>query len=472
MRISTKEDTVLTGEPENPGTKLAPQPNSKAWKAHELTSFRFAFVFFALYNSNLILEWFAEYFGNWIHVFQTVSDSYRAVWHQMVLYAAKCINFQGDISDTPWAPGDNAHGWLRLLCIFAITTIAGVIWNYLDRKRNNYATLNEWFRLLLRLSLSYWLLVYGIGKLNQFPEPVAGLLARPIGDLTPASLLWLFMGSSKIYCCFAAFAEIVPALFLLSRRLTLVGAVLAAAAMTNVFVLNVAYDVTVKQWACFMLISAFALIAPDLPGLWQFLVLNKQASKTRSLVFTQRVWLNTILVLLPALVALHAVFVETSKGLESIVARKFSLPLKGAWKSSSFKIDGMRIDQFEKEGWQRISFDYRNIIEIAGNDGSNKAYFCKLSNDRKSLTIGKVKNPEGWARGRNAYWEPQWLEKNVFAVHEPTNDTLFLAGHFQQHAIEASFQRLDELRTPLLGHMTSWLSKKIERNLTRAPQPE
>jgi hypothetical protein len=101
---------------------------------------------------------------------------------------------------------------------------------------------------------------------RRFPGPDSRRLPllAPFGDLAPTAVLWSFMGSSTLYTVFTGLVETMGAVLMFVPRLTTIGALICAAALANVFMLNVSYDVVVKQYAFHLLLMSVFLIGPDL----------------------------------------------------------------------------------------------------------------------------------------------------------------------------------------------------------------
>ncbi|KAB8333659.1 hypothetical protein SD80_012035 [Scytonema tolypothrichoides VB-61278] len=100
-------------------------------------------------------------------------------------------------------------------------------------------------------------------------------MVQPLGELSPMGLLWAFMGYSEPYTVFTGLVELAGGLLLLSRRTTLLGALVCAVAMSQVLMLNLSYDVPVKLSSAHLLAMALVLIVPELPRLLNFFVLNR-----------------------------------------------------------------------------------------------------------------------------------------------------------------------------------------------------
>ena len=106
-------------------------------------------------------------------------------------------------------------------------------------------------RVLVRFFLCEMLLGYGFAKVFplQFAQPSSFRLAQQLGDMSPMGLLWTFMGYSPSYQMFTGAVEVLAGLLLTTRRTTLLGALVALAAMTHVFALNMCFDVPVKLYS-------------------------------------------------------------------------------------------------------------------------------------------------------------------------------------------------------------------------------
>jgi hypothetical protein len=77
---------------------------------------------------------------------------------------------------------------------------------------------------------------------------------------------------------FCGIVEVVGALLLVWRRTTILGALISSAALLNVVVLNVSYDIGVKLYSLHLLLMAAFLLAPDLKPLIQMSVLQQRGT--------------------------------------------------------------------------------------------------------------------------------------------------------------------------------------------------
>jgi hypothetical protein len=129
---------------------------------------------------------------------------------------------------------------------------------------------------LIRYFLACVLLFYGIVKVmaTQFPHMMANMDARFI-ELNPMRVAWTFFGYSRGYQMFLGWGEMLPAILLLFRRTTLLGAIVAAIVMLNVFFINVFFEVCLKLNSGLYFGLAMFLVLQHTSRLWNFFFSNK-----------------------------------------------------------------------------------------------------------------------------------------------------------------------------------------------------
>jgi hypothetical protein len=124
------------------------------------------------------------------------------------------------------------------------------------------------------------MLGYGAQKIFvvQFAPISSSLLTMmqiPLGQITPMSLLWRFMGASTPYTIFGGAMEFLGGFLLFFRRTATLGALILIPVMANVAIMNVSYDVMVKIPSTVYVLMALVLIAPQLERIADVLVLNR-----------------------------------------------------------------------------------------------------------------------------------------------------------------------------------------------------
>jgi uncharacterized membrane protein YphA (DoxX/SURF4 family) len=240
------------------------------WSRLELAAFRFAFAYALLF--------FPIQAVSRLPLFTWVDDLWNGAWACIVPWVARhVLGITRGFPDTTDGLGDFRYSYARVACVALFATVVAVVWTILDRSARDHRRLREWLEVLLRYGLANAMLVYGLGKVfeHQFSGPSLELLAQPYGDQSAQDVLWHFMGVSRPYTIFGGLAECAGGLLLLDRRTTTLGALVVAAVMTNVVMLDFSYDVPVKLYASHLLVMALFLASTDARRLANVLVLRR-----------------------------------------------------------------------------------------------------------------------------------------------------------------------------------------------------
>jgi len=211
-----------------------------------------------------------------------VSGLYMARWREFWLWATVHI-FQVTGPEATYVPtpsGDTTLHYVQQAMFVGIALIGTLVWSMLDRRRIEYRELHAWVRLLVRYALALILFSYGFSKIfpQQFTPLSFARLMEPYGEFSPMGALWAFMSASRPYAAFSGAIEVIAGALLLFRRTTTLGAMVAAAAMTNVVALNFSYDVPVKIYSTNILLMAVFLLLPDVRRLADVLVFNRSTA--------------------------------------------------------------------------------------------------------------------------------------------------------------------------------------------------
>lgn len=211
-------------------------------------------------------------------------------WVAASLFGTEIRFVTGDSSDTTYDCG--------IIATHVVLAAAGtILWSMLGRKQAAYPRLFDVYSTALRVGLSTALLIYGFNKIYalQMPAPSLFKLSTPLGNLTPMELLWSFMGASPAYQMMAGWLEFIPGVLLLFRRTQLIGALLAAGVLLNVWLMNLCYGVCVKNISLHLLIIAVLIALPDASRLVRFFVWQ-QPVEPRSLTAPWKsAWLHRLL---------------------------------------------------------------------------------------------------------------------------------------------------------------------------------
>jgi uncharacterized membrane protein YphA (DoxX/SURF4 family) len=383
------------------------------WSLIRLVAVRFAVVYFPLFWFVLIPFPLVRHAVPWVG--------------KHILHLGRDILAFGNI--------DTTYTYLRSFFCFLLATAASAIWTALDRQRANYEMLHRWLRFFVRTMLVCAMSLYGWDKVFHFQmgTPSQSTLLEPIGQMSPFTLFWTFMGVSHSYEMFAGLVEVVPALLLIVPRFTTLGALICATVMTNVFVINLSYDVPVKIVSSHLLAMAWVLLLPDLPRLAKLLVLNRATEPAIHASLTNRNWINRAALVLPALAFLIGLAIGLHKFVGSVViARERAAEdqsLKGAWTVEEFAEDS-RFSQpmlTHNPRWQMLFFENPRRAILQSTDGSRTYLKLNLDSLKKEFSLSDSDNPN---------WKAQ------FAFEKPETDSLNLHGSENGHFIRAKLHRV------------------------------
>jgi hypothetical protein len=162
-----------------------------------------------------------------------------------------------------------------LAAVVFIVAAATTIWSVLDHRRPAYPSLNRWLRLYARYALALVMLTYAVVKIvpTQFGYLTPGDLIRPLGQINRFWVLWNFMVVSTSYTVFTGLVELLGCVLLFFRRTSLLGALLLAGALVNVFAMDLAYDVLgAAMVAGTLIVLVTIVVGPYLAPLFRVLV--------------------------------------------------------------------------------------------------------------------------------------------------------------------------------------------------------
>ena len=167
---------------------------------------------------------------------------------------------------------DTALGWTALLLVAVASLFLAIAWSAVDANRNHDRSFAIWSRYILRLALALVMIRYGVFKIFplQMSRPSLAVLNEPLGQTSPMTLLWTLVGLSPAYQISSGILEAMSGFLLLFKRTAPVGALLGFIVMAHVTLLNLCFDVPVKQGALLISLALIVVIAPDIPTLLRF----------------------------------------------------------------------------------------------------------------------------------------------------------------------------------------------------------
>jgi uncharacterized membrane protein YphA (DoxX/SURF4 family) len=395
-----------------------------AWPLPLRIVFRFVFAYLVFYLPSVVF--------NAIPAFETESDPYTKLCDPMVLWAGKHV-FGVEITIRPAGSGDTTWNYVQVFCFAVLAAVITVIWSALDSRRPNYRRLNAWLRVAIRFCLAMTMFIYGAVKVikSQFPDPSLDRLMRSYGDSSPMGLLWTFMGFSEGYNFFAGSGELLGGILLMTRRTTLLGALVSLGVMGHVAVLNMCYDVPVKLLSLHLVALAILLILPDAQRLADFFLFNRSAPPADHPRLFRWRWANVAggvlgMLLLGAFLVWSLKEARDSRNRFASAERS---PLYGIWSVEEFALDGQSRPPLTTDGlrWRRVVFDNPRFIVVHLMNDSRAFYRFQLNEEGRSfeLSIGRPEN----------------LQSFAFTYERPETDVLQIAGSLAGQKISARLRR-------------------------------
>jgi uncharacterized membrane protein YphA (DoxX/SURF4 family) len=389
------------------------------WSLATRIAFRFVFSYFTLYYFLPTLIYRNSFLG----------EMYSELWDSLVVQANEAVVHLPD--QLVFESGSSAYGWVRILCYLALAGAATVVWSVLDRRRVESARLHPWFRLVMRYLLAGAMIQYGAIKVipsQMIAPPPLGVLQQRIGDIFPNHLLWWTVGASPPFETATGLAELLGGVLLLLPRTTLLGAVISAANMLLVFLLNMCYDVPVKLPSLHFLIMALILAAPDLRRLVDVFLFNRRVERSRVPPLFQRKWLDRVPHILLFLFGLSSI----KSGLELSAERYKQFhpprpPLYGLWTVEGFTRDGKDVPLYtEPDRWRLVMFLKPGSLRVEQMAGSWKAYELDLDTEKKRMTLGP--------------------SRETFSFQQPEKGVLILDGQLEGRRVRAKLRKAPLIR--------------------------
>ncbi|PYR79870.1 MAG: hypothetical protein DMF87_10220 [Acidobacteria bacterium] len=319
-----------------------------------------------------------------------------------------------------FVPGNSADTlfyWVQTFWIFCVALVAAAIWVRLKPD-----TAGRTFKIFLRFALAAQMFYFGMAKIipTQFVPPALTTLVQPIGNAPLSTLLWIFMGASLPYQIFTGLAEVLAGLLLIWPRTATIGALIALVDMIQVFALNMAYDVGLKQISFHFIVMALLLVA------WRP---------------EPRRWRAQIAVGLYLLAMFTLLQVRQWHAPEGPAHPRSAL--YGIWDIEELSIDGdvhpAVLNDYDRR-WRRAIFDFPGRMAFQRTDDSLARYDVSIDEGERRLTLMK-----------GATW------KAPFTFERPADDQLILNGTMDGHAIRMRLSLVGLDAFPLLNSRFRWV---------------
>jgi len=342
--------------------------------------------------------------------------------------------FGVDARFQPGNSGDTQFYWVQTFWIFCASAITAAAWAWRDRNRVHRPTLSGWFRVFIRFALAAQMFYFGMAKIipTQFVPPALTTLVQPIGSMPLSTLLWVFMGASTPYQVFTGCAEIAAGILLVPPRTATIGALIALADMIQVFALNMAYDVGLKQLSFHFIVMGLLVLAPDLRRLVTALVRTEERRHVAQVGFGVYLLATFTLLQIPRWNSPDGPAHPRS-------------PLYGIWEIDELTVDAQIqpavLNDYDRR-WRRAIFDYSDRMAFQRTDDSLARYGVSIDTTSRTLTLSK---------GSSRSWHAN------FSFERPSDGELILDGMMDGHSIRLHLSLVGLDTFPLLNSRFRWV---------------
>ncbi|MGA8878457.1 MAG: DoxX family protein [Candidatus Korobacteraceae bacterium] len=433
-----------------PGIQLQAEPGTAPaarWSLATRIAFRFCFIYFGLY---CLLTQISTSLVPLPNV-DIPDPSTFPPMHQIVTWTA--VHLFGVTKPLVYfsGSGDKIFDWVLLFVMVVFTAIATAIWSIVDRRRENYISMHKWFRLVIRICLAGQMFAYGWAKAVplQMPFPYLTKLVEPYGNFSHMGVLWASIGASPAYEIFAGCAEMLGGLLLIVPRTTTLGALVCLADMTQVFMLNMTYDVPVKLLSFHLILLSLFLLAPDLQRLANIFFLNRAAGPSMQPPLFRSARSNRIAVAVQVLIGIWLMGMNAYgswSGWHMYGGGRTKSALYGIWDVDQMTIDGqVRSPLLSDYGrWRRVVFDFPTLASFQRMDDSFARYGVKIDVNSNGLVLTKS-DAKDW--------------KANLAFQRPTPDQLILDGQMDGHKVRMQLRLFDREKFLLISRGFHWVQE-------------
>ncbi|MEM7481679.1 MAG: hypothetical protein AAF481_10940 [Acidobacteriota bacterium] len=380
------------------------------------------------------------------------------------------LGIDGEIFIGRTGSGDTTADYIRILYLVVGALVGALIGSWLARRRSAPPAVGRGFAIAIRFYLAFYMLDYGLSKVIpvQFIQPPLERLLRPLGETSPMGLVWTFMGVSPAYTIFSGLGESLAGILLLFRRTATLGALVAAVVMTNVVMLNFAYDVPVKLFSSHLLAMAGFLMWRDRRRLiavfWGRGAVPAPEPAPPLLPATgwsARVprWLA------PSAVALFALWLIGTNlygawSLHHSFGNARQKPaIWGIHEVEDFRVDGeerppvltdslpwraLVVDRALPRKWQEWEFPGRVVVQSL--DGSLESFPVRLDESARTLSFLATQDADSEVIDTLAY-------------ERSAPDRMVLTGTWQGHAVEIHLRERDLGTFELIGRGFHWINE-------------
>lgn len=443
----------------------ASTPPPESWHWTKKAGFRFLASYFVLYTVPFPLSYIpvlGGYPSMWVH----------QLWLKVVPWVAEhVLGLDDPVVWQATGSGDTTFAFVQLFVTFVLAAVVAVVWSVLDRRRPHYRRAARWLEVGVAFYLGLVMLSYGFAKVipTQFVPPSLVRLLTPYGDSSPMGIVWTFMGLSPAYTIFAGLGEVVGALLVCWKRTRTLGAAVLTGVMTNVVMLNYAYDVPVKLYSSHLLVMAVGLLLLDARRLGAVILTAGPAPAAQWTPLFRRRWARITGVICATLLVGFVVYMNVTRTwslYNSYGAGRTVSSLYGIYDVESFELGGEERQPLLTDDirWRRLvvdrlqpltgpGFNRPGRITLQQMDGTFAHRPAEHDEAAATLTITQVDALEATEDEQDA------AQVDVLRYERPEPDVLLLTGTWQGEPVTIRLVRFDHESFELTGRGFHWVNE-------------
>jgi len=184
---------------------------------------------------------------------------------------------------------------------------------------------------------------------------------------------------------------------LIFPRTALLGALVSLADMTQVFMLNMTYDVPVKIFSFHLLLLSLYLLAPQAQRLFDFFILSKNAAPWAAPQLLRGTRANRIAFVAQIVLGVYLLGANLSNASSAWNFYGGGSPksvLYGIWDVMSLKVNGKMQPPLvtDPRRYRRVVFDSPTVVSFQQMDDTIKSYSVTSSVSKKTLLLTDAKD--------------------------------------------------------------------------------
>jgi len=411
------------------------------WNWATRVAFRFTCAYILLYIFPFWLSYFS-WVSAWLGPYWKLR---RAVvpWvgQHVFLLGYNVAQLNNGSEDTTWR-------YILCFCNLVLALAVTFIWSILDRRRKSYAQMLQWLRLLVRFFLAAQMFAYGLEKifLLQMPRPPLGMQLDILGDFSPLSLLWTFIGSSPSFQIFSGAMEVLAGILLVMPRTPILGALLCAVDLSFVLALNMCYDVPVKLFSAHLWFFSIFLLTPELGRLADLFLLGGKVELTKPTAIFSQPWANRTLVIAQVMLGVCLFGSYLLDDIQLTIQLQNKSPLYGIWSVDEFIVDGQSQPLLltDETLWRKIVFDDADYASVVIGNSGRRIYKAQFLPDKNILTLIGENPPE---------------TRFTFSIEPITSGRMTLNGEMNGRHVQIKLERFDEKKFILMNRGFRWINE-------------